>query len=165
MSIKPLNEEVSTLKKFILDGMLGSLTRWLRISGYDALYYKDTDDDELINEALKEHRILLTRDKELVIKARKKEVEAYFIDGISTLEKLTDLRKKTGLIYSLQNSRCPRCNGKVVKVGKEDVYNQVPEASYNAFNNFWKCDDCDAIYWKGSHWERLKLTLKKANKT
>jgi uncharacterized protein with PIN domain len=145
--------------------MLGSLTRWLRITGYDALYLKDIKDDELINKAEKENRILLTRDKELVSIARKRKVEAYFINGISTLEKLIDLRKKTGLHYTLQNTRCPRCNGKVIKVRKEEVYKQVPEGSYNAFNSFWKCEDCDAIYWKGSHWERLKLTLKKANKT
>jgi len=166
MSIKHLKNQCSTLKKtFILDGMLGSLTRWLRISGYDSLYFKDTDDDELINEALKENRILLTKDKELVSVARKKDVEAYFIDGISTLEKLIDLRKRTGISYSLQNSRCPRCNGEVIEVQKEDVSGQVPEASYNAFKNYWKCEECDAIYWKGSHWEKLKLTLKKANKT
>lgn len=143
--------------------MLGSLTRWLRISGFDALYQRDAQDDELIKESIEGDRILLTRDRELVERARKMGVEAYFIRGTSSLEKLIDLRQKLGLSYSPQISRCPRCNGGLREVNKVEVSQRVPETSYNAFDDFWECEECGTIYWKGSHWEKLKSTLSKAN--
>lgn len=149
--------------KFLLDGMLGSLTRWLRISGFDAMYQRDAKDADLIKEAIEDNRILLTRDRELVERARKMGVEVYFISGTTSVEKLIDLRKKLDLSYSPQISRCPRCNGVLREVEKERVSQSVPEASYNAFDDFWECNECSTIYWKGSHWKKLENTLNSAN--
>ena len=52
-------------KKFLADVMLGRLAKWLRILGYDTLYFRDMDDQELIRRAVRDSRILLTRDREL----------------------------------------------------------------------------------------------------
>ncbi|MBD3207326.1 hypothetical protein GF319_13425, partial [Candidatus Bathyarchaeota archaeon] len=145
--------------KFLLDGMLGSLTRWLRISGFDAMYQRNAKDADLIKESIEDNRILLTRDRELVERARKMGVEAYFISGTTSVEKLVDLRKKLDLSYSPQISRCPRCNGVLREVEKARVSQRVPEASYIAFDDFWECKECGTIYWKGSHWKKLKNTL------
>lgn len=133
------------------------------MSGYDTLYLKDLKDDDLIENARETGRILISRDKELVIKARKRNLVAYLAEGASTLDKLIDLREKMGLEYYPQNIRCPRCNGRLEKVAKSQVADTVPEASYHAFNDFWKCINCSAVYWEGSHWEKIKSTLEKAN--
>ena len=45
--------------KFITDGMLGKLTRWLRLLGHDVEYANNTEDKELMAMAKKEERILL----------------------------------------------------------------------------------------------------------
>lgn len=37
--------------KFIADAMLGKLSRWLRLVGYDVHYKSDFDDDEIIADA------------------------------------------------------------------------------------------------------------------
>ena len=52
--------------KFIADDMVGKLARFLRILGYDTVYIHDIDNNRLIDIALKEDRIILTRDTALV---------------------------------------------------------------------------------------------------
>jgi len=51
---------------FLCDAMLGSLARWLRFFGYDALFPQPGPDDHLLARRAKEEgRWLLTRDCEL----------------------------------------------------------------------------------------------------
>jgi predicted nuclease of predicted toxin-antitoxin system len=52
--------------KFIVDSNAGKLARWLRMMGYDALFFNNIDDAELIDIALKEGRVVLTKDTQLM---------------------------------------------------------------------------------------------------
>ena len=54
---------------FVVDGMLGSLARKLRMFGFDTLYYNDADDDRLIEVGKQENRVILTCDKMLFQRA------------------------------------------------------------------------------------------------
>jgi uncharacterized protein with PIN domain len=144
--------------------MLGSLSRWLRISGYNTLYLNNTNDEELLEKAKKTGRILLTRDSNLVSKSSKIGIETYLVEGDTILKRLIDLKNKLKINYSPLNSRCPRCNGELNKVNKEELKTQIPESSYNVFNDFWKCLSCEAVYWKGSHWNKIVSMLERANK-
>ena len=47
--------------RFLADAMLGKLSKWLRIIGFDTLYYRDAEDDKLVELAIKENRQILTR--------------------------------------------------------------------------------------------------------
>lgn len=59
--------------KFLCDKMLGTLAKWLRIYGFDTFYANSEIDDEgLMEIAKKEKRVLITRDKDLIIKAKKR---------------------------------------------------------------------------------------------
>ena len=60
--------------KFIVNSMLGDVARWLRMLGYDTLYYRDVDDETLISIARKDGRILITRDKSLSNRARRRKI-------------------------------------------------------------------------------------------
>ena len=51
--------------------MLGKLARWLRLLGYDSSYYRDIEDKKLLELAKINDRVLITRDKEVVQKAKK----------------------------------------------------------------------------------------------
>jgi uncharacterized protein with PIN domain len=51
--------------KFLADGMLGKLARWLRILGHDVIYLVEFEDSELLKLAKKEESVLLTKDLEL----------------------------------------------------------------------------------------------------
>ena len=97
--------------RFILDGMLGRLARWLRIAGYDTLYYMDMDDDSLIEESLESNRALLSRDSELIQRAKKRDIEAHLIKSEIIHEQLKQVKQEIGLTLNPSISRCPTCNG------------------------------------------------------
>jgi uncharacterized protein with PIN domain len=150
--------------KFITDGMLGKLTRWLRMLGHDVTYYRSTDDKELIEIAKTEKRILLTRDLELCQQSATQGVEATLVEAKDAVEKLADLANqfKFKLEIDLSVSRCPKCNTTIKAVPTEKVINQIPEATSTHYNDFWKCPGCNQIYWQGAHWKRIEKTLEKA---
>jgi uncharacterized protein with PIN domain len=117
--------------------MLGSLSRWLRIGGYDTEYKRDVPDDDLIEEALKADRILLTRDESLVRRARKRGVDAIFINHEGDKDALSQLSNELDLIYDPAIARCPKCNHTVEKVTKEEVADRVPEGTFKTIDDFW----------------------------
>jgi uncharacterized protein with PIN domain len=148
---------------FLLDGMLGSLARWLRIGGYDTEYRKDIEDDELIYEALSESRILLTRDEVLANRAKKRGANAVLIKPECDEEALALLSAKLGLTFDPTQSRCPKCNNVVEKVAKADVESRVPEGTYRIIDDYWACSRCGSVYWRGSHWSKIVETLRRAS--
>jgi len=52
--------------KFILDVHLGKLSKYLRLLGFDTFFKDFMDDNEIIEISLREKRIILTRDKNLL---------------------------------------------------------------------------------------------------
>jgi len=144
---------------FILDGMLGNLARWLRIAGFDSTYFRDLEDDHLLEETMGSSRILLTRDRELNQRALKLGLRVIYVESEEVKTQLSHLKTELGLELSASNSRCPRCNGLLKVTPKAEVQGLVPEESFNAFDEFWVCRDCSRAYWKGSHWERIRETL------
>ena len=152
--------------KFIADGMLGKLTRWLRMLGQDVKYSNQSEDEELIMTANKEHRVLLTRDLELYQRAIAKGIEAFYVEGRTEAEKLAELAKRFDfpLTIDLKRSRCPRCNTKIRPTPKEKLASKVEKNTFIHYDKFWKCSKCGHIYWQGAHWEGIRVTLEKAKK-
>jgi hypothetical protein len=52
--------------RFVLDGQLGRLASYLRTAGFDVRWRSDCTGEELARVSVEEHRILLTRDRELL---------------------------------------------------------------------------------------------------
>jgi uncharacterized protein with PIN domain len=152
--------------KFIADGMLGKLTRWLRMLGQDVKYSNQSEDEELILMAKKEHRVLLTRDLELYQRAIAKGIDAFYAEGGTEAEKLAELAKRFDfpLTIDLKRSRCPRCNTKIRPTPKEKLAGKVEKSTFIYYDEFWKCPKCGHIYWQGAHWEGIRATLEKAKK-
>jgi uncharacterized protein with PIN domain len=152
--------------KFIADGMLGKLTRWLRMLGQDVKYSNQFEDAELIMTANKEHRILLTRDSELHQRAIAKGIDAFYVGGRTEAEKLAELAERFDfpLTIDLKRSRCPRCNTKIRLTPKEKLAGKVEKNTFTYYDEFWKCPKCGHIYWQGAHWNGIRATLKEANK-
>ena len=150
--------------RFLLDGMLGKLSRWLRMLGQDVEYTVELDDLQLLELAKKENRVLLTKDFELYQRALSRGVEAFYLEGKTEVERLAELAQRYNLLLSIDmdNSRCPRCNGELEAVSKESVYGKVEKNTFEYYDKFWKCPKCSQIYWQGAHWEKINQTLKKA---
>jgi uncharacterized protein with PIN domain len=152
--------------KFIADGMLGKLTRWLRILGQDVTYSTLLEDAELIATAKKENRVLLTRDSELYQRAINKSIGAFYVEGRTEAEKLAELAERFGflLTINLARSRCPRCNGRIRLTPKEQLVGKVEKNTFIYYNKFWRCSKCGSVYWQGAHWDGIRATLEEARK-
>lgn len=154
------------LMKFIVDNMLGKLSRWLCIMGFDAKYSRNLDDDDIIIIARNEKRIILTKDVGLYKKALYRNLETYYVEGNTEQEKLADLSLKNGLKLELELSetRCPFCNKKLKRVNKKEVEHKLEKRTLGIYNDFWQCLECKKVYWHGSHWKKIFESIKKAEK-
>jgi len=152
--------------KFLTDGMLGNITRWLRLLGYDVKYEPVDDDRALLLRSKLEGRILLTSDIELFRIAKRRGLEAVLIKGTSTAETLSRLSRKLKLPLSFDElrSRCPTCGSPITRVTKSSVQEKVPKRTYETYSRFWACinPSCSKVYWRGSHWKKIRTTLVKA---
>ena len=150
--------------KFIADGMLGKLTRWLRILGHNVKYSNRLDDNQLLTIAKKERRILLTRDLELYQQATAKGINAFYLEGTDEAERLAQLAKRFGikLEVDMTTSRCPKCNTRVKPIEKEKIADKIEKSTFTYYNEFWQCPKCEQIYWQGAHWTRIRKTLEQA---
>lgn len=138
--------------KFVVDVMLGSLSRWLRLFGFDTLYRNDFTDRELVKISLEQERILLTKDNAL---SKTKALRRVLLIKAQTLEEqLLEVLvyvRKMGFEIGNTSPRCPLCNGLIEKVSKELVREEIPDYVYHNINDFFSCSDCKKIYWPGSH--------------
>ena len=150
--------------KFIVDTMLGNIARWLRMQGYDTLYYRSIEDWRIIHIAKRDSRVIVTRDHGLCSRARKKGLVCLILEQDSVEERLAYISLKTGirLYIDLERSLCPICNGELIHVSKELVKDKVPQRVYMKHGDFWICRRCGKVYWIGSHWRGIEETLKKA---
>jgi uncharacterized protein with PIN domain len=152
--------------KFITDGMLGKLTRWLRLLGHDVEYANDIDDKKLMTMAKKEKRTLLTRDLELFQQATARGIDTFLVEGRTEVERLACMAKKYGfpLEIDVKVSRCPKCNTKIRPVSKDTAVEKIPKTTFTYYNEFWECPKCGQVYWRGAHWKRIIQTLEEAKK-
>jgi uncharacterized protein with PIN domain len=150
--------------KFIADGMLGKLTRWLRMLGQDVKYSNQSEDAELIATAENERRVLLTRDLELYKRASAKGIDAFYVEGHTEAEKLAGLAERFGfsLTIDLNRSRCPKCNTQIQSTPKEKLADKVEKNTFAYYEEFWTCPKCGSIYWQGAHWTGIRATLEEA---
>ena len=152
--------------KFLADGMLGKLTRWLRMIGCDVKYFRNLKDEDLIGISIRENRILLTRDANLFRRALSKGVSAFLVEGCDEVEKLAMVAKRFNLDLEIdvKNSRCPKCNARIHPVSKNKIREKIPPGTFKFYDEFWECSKCGQIYWKGSHWKKINRTLLEASK-
>lgn len=147
--------------KFLCDEMLTKLGRWIRAAGYDAhLERLSRPDKEIFLQALKENRLLITRDKhflnmkgsdDIVIWLRANDLESC----VSELSKIIDINWLMDPF-----SRCLKCNAKFVETSEKDLV-AVPAYIKDSSKTFWKCPECRKVYWEGSHTTKMleRLTL------
>ena len=150
--------------RFIADGMLGKLTRWLRMLGQDVEYSNKADDAELLAKAKNERRILLTRDFELYQRAISKGLDAFYLEGATGDEKLAELAERycIPLEIDMSSSRCPKCNSLVQLISKEEAEKTVEKNTLEHYKDFWQCSKCGQVYWQGAHWTKIRKSLSAA---
>jgi len=148
--------------KFLCDRMLGTLAKWLRIYGFDTFYANsETNDDELLRITKKENRTLITRDIELIYRAKRENLIVIEVKTTDLDEQLKLVLKHVKVDKNTFLSRCTLCNTAIHAIKKDEVKNKVPKKVFENNNKFWFCKKCDKIYWMGSHYEKMKDKIKK----
>ncbi len=140
--------------RFLVDGMLGRLAKWLRAAGHDTIYEPPFDDLLLAERARREGRILLTRDHAL---ARRRGVRCMLIHKEDLNGQLQQVLERFPPADA--GSRCMRCNVLLEEVPPSAVQDFLPPHVRKHHRRFWVCPTCRRVYWQGSHWQHMQERL------
>jgi uncharacterized protein with PIN domain len=144
--------------KFILDVHLGTLARYLRMLGIDSLYKNDFTKDEIVKISLENKRAILTKDRNLL--KRNEITHGYWVRNDELVKQAKEVIERFDLVSSVKEvSRCMECNSILIPVDKKEIENVLPPKVKVQQNEFNRCPACNKIYWKGSHYERMKKLI------
>ncbi len=148
-------KEYKELKTFfILDNHLGKLAVYLRMLGFDSWYRNDYQDQELACLTEQTGRILLTRDRGLLM--RKQVRHGYCIRSLDPKMQLSEVLVRFDLLDEIHPFiRCLRCNYPLEPVPKAEVEHRLLPLTRKYYQEFFICRNCDQIYWQGSHFDRM----------
>jgi uncharacterized protein with PIN domain len=141
---------------FLLDVHLGRLAAYLRMAGFDALYDNRAPDAELADIAAREGRVLLTRDRYLLMRT---EVDrGYWVRSTEPKKQLLEIIHRFDLAGSMRPfTRCLKCNSTLEEASRESVSQWLPPRIRDEV--FRVCPTCLRVYWKGSHHARMSRLL------
>ena len=156
--VAPVIEAVGP--RFVLDGHLGRLASHMRMLGLDCLYHNGFEDKELVRISVEDERILLTRDRMLLM--HKVITRGYLLRSLDPTEQLQEVVRRYGLMQWVKPfQRCMRCNHPLETVRKERVLEKLEPLTKKYYDEFKLCPVCDQVYWKGSHYERMLESIEK----
>lgn len=142
--------------RFLLDVHLGTLARRLRVLGVDAVYRNDATDAELVAQAAREQRVLLTQDRGLLMRRALR--DGAFVRGARPGEQLADVLDRFRPPLRPW-TRCTACNGPLAPVAKADVLHLLEPGTRRTYDRFARCGDCGRVYWRGAHARRLDAVV------
>ena len=151
--------------KFIVDVNVGRLATWLRIMGYDAAFPRTASDNELVRLALKQDRLLITRDSGFLLRrsVRLGQLRMLYVVADDLRGQLRQLIRELHLDLNSGFSRCLRCNEPLAPVDQAAVADQIPDYVARTQTVFSRCSSCCRVYWPGTHWSNMISELARAN--
>ena len=144
--------------RFLVDRMLGSLTRHLRFLGYDCEsadllpHGNPKEDTILLTWATNDGRILLTRDRELAVRA---EEHGIYIASQDVLDQVQTLKKHGLIDLQVRLIRCSLCNTLLRGATDEEITGADYAPSDTRYFTFFWCPACRRLYWNGTHTEDI----------
>jgi uncharacterized protein with PIN domain len=150
--------------RFIVDENVGKLARWLRMMGFDSLFFSGEDDSQMVKQALAEDRVLLTRDtgimkRRVIINGRLKAILLESEEPERQMQQLMSALDIKG--QSQPFTLCLECNEPLVDKTPADVKDRVPPYVYKTQTQYMECPECQRIYWRGTHWKAMLSKLEK----
>jgi uncharacterized protein with PIN domain/sulfur carrier protein ThiS len=150
-----LRAEPLRVTRFVVDAHLGRLTRYLRMLGFDSLYEKASPDRELVRVSLEERRVLLTRDRELLM--HRDLTHGIYVRGVRPRAQLAYVLGRLDLGESCRPfTRCMACNEELQPVDRKTVIDRIPVRVAERYDDYRLCPSCGRVYWRGTHWERMQ---------
>ena len=154
---------------FVADCMLGRLAKWLKILGFDVLYFSKAEDRDLVDIARREARVLLTRDTGLIERTAKRP-NRLFVRSDDWDDQVVQVLDDLGLWDEVQpNTRCLECNLPLKPLSKERARNLVTPYVHEHASSFAICPDCGRVFWQGTHYgdmeRKIERLLERRGKT
>jgi len=150
--------QVAHCTSFVVDGHLGTLTRDLRLLGFDVAYDPRAEDRQLLDIMESENRALLTRDRRLLMHAVVK--TGYCPRSQKPDEQTVEVIQRFDLLDAIAPyTRCIRCNAPLLKVSKTEIVERLEPLTKIYYEQFQRCTGCGQIYWAGSHFSKLQKRL------
>ncbi len=147
--------------KFLCDEQLGKLARWMRILGLDVYFKNKFPDDELIEFAKKQSRIVLTRDHNLIEKLFHAQIPYILIEENYPADQLRFVVERFKEQIKIRVfSRCVDCNVLLEEIAKEKVRGLVPPFVFQTQNHFRRCPSCGKIFWSATHKKQVDIQLR-----
>jgi uncharacterized protein len=164
LDVTPLlrvREHPLRVTRFVADAHLGGLARLLRMAGFDTLYDNHFYDSEIVAISVREGRILLTRDRELL---KWREItHGCYVHALKPAEQLREIVRRLDLAGSARPfTLCLHCNSPLLALDKALALPRVPPAVRESHERFSTCAMCQRVYWEGSHWRRMSTLLREA---
>lgn len=142
------------------DGSLGALARWLRAAGYEASSHPGTSGDALVPVARQAGAILVTSDRRVLDRReiRQGTLPALLVPcSLSRFDQLAHVLR--ALRLPLRAPRCMGCGGELLSVGKDEVRDRIPPRTASWQDEYFLCRGCGQLFWRGTHWERIRARL------
>lgn len=149
--------------RFVCDGSLGGLARWLRAAGYEAAWRAGLCGEALLAEGRRHGAVVLTSDHEVFLRREVKDgrLAAFHLPSRAGLpDQLTQVVRAYHLVE--RPPRCMTCGGELAPVAKEAVRDRIPPRTAAWKDEYFVCRACDRLFWKGTHWDRIRQGLKAA---
>jgi uncharacterized protein with PIN domain len=144
--------------RFVADAHLGGVARLLRMAGFDTLYDNNFEDAAMAELANRERRALLTRDRALLM--HRLVLHGCYVHAIKPQDQLRELYQRFDLAsHARPFSLCLSCNVPLHPVDKEAILDRVPPRVQARHERFLGCDQCDRIFWEGTHWQDMRALL------
>ncbi len=145
--------------RFVLDVHLGTLARRMRLLGLDVAYRNDAEDAELVAQAAREGRVVLTQDRGLL--RRRALTAGAYVRGSDPDEQLLDVLDRFDPPLAPW-TRCLACNGMLEPVAKQQVRHMLEDGTLRSYHRFFRCRACGRPYWRGAHAGRLNAIVANA---
>ncbi len=148
--------------RFLCDPSLGGLARWLRAAGYEARQDAEVPGHRLPDEALRRGLVLLTTEAEVLDRRMVADgslVVVWVPSALTMGEQLHAAAVELGL--TLRDPRCMACGGGLLLTAKDAVRSRIPPRTALWKDEYFVCVECDRLFWRGTHWERIAATLRR----
>ena len=146
--------------KFVVDCMLGKLAKWLKILGFDTLYDSTADDDQLLAEARRDNRALLSRDTALL--ARAGNLPKLAVRSQSWPDQVEQVLDAFNIwAETAPYTRCLDCNVKLKPMSRDAARNLVAPYVLERTEEFALCPSCGRVFWPGTHYQAMEARLEK----
>lgn len=145
---------------FWCDAGLGGLARWLRAAGYVARWTEGIADADLLAHAITDRAAVITTDSLLLERRQVTNgtVQVFWVPPACGVEDQMRLVMRRWNLQ-IREPLCMICSGNLEKVDKEIVRDRIPPRTYRWLDEYYLCKGCGRLFWRGTHWQRIRGKL------